>query len=158
MNNSYTPLLAVMVSLFAAPLILLSGSKPNLRETWTILAALLKFGLVMSLLPGALAGEVVGVELFELLPGIPLELKADPFGVTFAMIASGLWFFTSFYSIGYMRDNKEKNQTRYFASFAVCVSATLGIAFSGNLITFILFYELLTLATYPLVVHKENTA
>jgi multicomponent Na+:H+ antiporter subunit D len=74
------------------------------------------------------------------------------------MIASGLWFFTSFYSIGYMRDNKEKNQTRYFASFAVCVSATLGIAFSGNLITFILFYELLTLATYPLVVHKENTA
>lgn len=158
MAESTVPLFAVLVSLAAVPFILLSDSKPNLREFWTILAAVIKFGLVMSLLPVALSGGVVQTTLFDLIPGVPIVLKADAFGIYFAMIASGLWMVTSFYSIGYMRDNKEKNQTRYFASFAVCLSATIGIAFSGNLITFILFYEMLTLATYPLVIHKENAA
>jgi len=156
MTESYVPLLAVLVSLAAVPLILLSSKKPNLREFWTVLAGLIKFGLVLSLVPFALRGESVKTVLVELAPGIPLVLNADPLGVYFAIIASGLWIFTSFYTIGYMRGNKEKNQTRFFASFAVCLSATIGIAFSGNLLTFVVFYEILTLATYPLVIHKEN--
>lgn len=156
MDLSLVPLLAILVSLVAVIPILLSSSKPNLRETWTILAAVIKFGLVLSLLPGALQGETVLLPLFDLAPGIPLLLKADPMGVFFATIASGLWIFTSFYSIGYVRGAGEHKQTRYFASFAVCLSATIGIAFSGNLITFILFYEMLTLATYPLVIHNEK--
>ncbi|MEX0638828.1 MAG: monovalent cation/H+ antiporter subunit D family protein [Balneolaceae bacterium] len=135
---------------------MLSSKRPNLREGWTILAAVVKFGLVLTLLPGALNGESVELNLFEIAPGIPFLLKADPFGVFFAIIASGLWIFTSFYSIGYMRGAGEKKQTRYFASFAVCLSATIGIAFSGNLFTFVIFYEMLTIATYPLVIHKEN--
>ncbi|MEX0662032.1 MAG: monovalent cation/H+ antiporter subunit D family protein [Balneolaceae bacterium] len=156
MDLSIVPLLAILVSLFAVPFILLSSKKPNLRETWTILAGLIKFGLVLSLLPTALRGESVEIHLFDLAPGLPLALNADPFGVFFAIIASGLWIFTSFYSIGYMRGAGEGKQTRYFASFAVCLSATIGIAFSANLLTFILFYEMLTLATYPLVIHKET--
>jgi multicomponent Na+:H+ antiporter subunit D len=156
MDLSLVPLLAILVSLVAVIPILLSSSKPNLRETWTILAALIKFGLVLTLLPGALQGNTVTLPLFDLAPGLPLLLKADPMGVFFATIASGLWIFTSFYSIGYVRGAGEHKQTRYFASFAVCLSATIGIAFSGNLITFILFYEMLTLATYPLVIHNEK--
>jgi multicomponent Na+:H+ antiporter subunit D len=156
MDLSLVPLLAILVSLVAVIPILLSSSKPNLRETWTILAAVIKFGLVLTLLPGALQGETVLLPLFNLAPGMPLLLKADPMGVFFATIASGLWIFTSFYSIGYVRGAGEHKQTRYFASFAVCLSATIGIAFSGNLITFILFYEMLTLATYPLVIHNEK--
>ncbi|MEX0769711.1 MAG: monovalent cation/H+ antiporter subunit D family protein [Balneolaceae bacterium] len=157
MELTYVPLYAVLVSLAAVPLILFSSGKPNLREFWTILASVIKFALVMMLLPTALQGGSVEVTLFEIAPDIPLLLRADPFGVYFAIIASGLWFFTSFYSIGYMRGAGEKKQARYFASFAVCLSATIGIAFSGNLLTFILFYEILTLATYPLVIHKETT-
>jgi len=156
MDQSLVPLLAILVSLIAVIPILLSSSKPNLREFWTILAAVIKFGLVLTLLPGALNGETVTLPLFDLAPGLPLLLKADPMGVFFATIASGLWIFTSFYSIGYVRGAGEHKQTRYFASFAVCLSATIGIAFSGNLITFILFYEMLTLATYPLVIHNEK--
>ncbi|NBC28163.1 MAG: monovalent cation/H+ antiporter subunit D family protein [Bacteroidetes bacterium] len=156
MDLSIVPLLAILVSLFAVPLILLSSKKPNLRETWTVLAGLIKFGLVLTLLPSALDGESVQIHLLDLAPGLPLALNADPFGVFFAVIASGLWIFTSFYSIGYMRGHGEIKQTRYFASFAVCLSATIGIAFSANLLTFILFYEILTLATYPLVIHNEN--
>ncbi|MGM0457886.1 MAG: monovalent cation/H+ antiporter subunit D family protein [Bacteroidota bacterium] len=156
MDLSIVPLLAILVSLAAVPLILFSSAKPNLRETWTVLAGLIKFGLVLTLLPGAIEGNSVELHLFDLAPGLPLALNADPFGVYFAIIASGLWIFTSFYSMGYMRGAGEIKQTRYFASFAVCLSATIGIAFSANLLTFIVFYEMLTLATYPLVIHKEN--
>lgn len=156
MAYSIVPLLAILTSLAAVPLILFSSSKPNLREGWTILAGVIKFGLVLSLLPGAIAGQSVELHLFDLAPGMPFALNADPLGVFFAVIASGLWIFTSFYSIGYMRGAGEKKQTRYFASFAVCLSATIGIAFSANLLTFIVFYEMLTLATYPLVIHKET--
>jgi multicomponent Na+:H+ antiporter subunit D len=99
---------------------------------------------------------VASIRLFEITPNIRLALKADPFGVFFAVVASGLWIFTSFYSIGYMRGLSEHKQTRYFSYFAVCLSSTIGIAFSANLVTFIVFYEILTIATYPLVIHKET--
>jgi len=154
--GSNVPLLAVLVSLVAVPLIILSARKPNLREFWTIAASVAKFGLVLSLLPGALQGRVASIRLFEIVPNVQLALKADAFGVFFAIIASGLWIFTSFYSIGYVRGLGEHKQTRYFSYFAVCLSATIGIAFSANLVTFILFYEILTIATYPLVIHKET--
>ena len=156
MDLSLVPLLAILVSLAAVVPILLSSDKPNLRETWTILAAFIKFGLVLLLVPTALEGNSVELHILDLAPGMPLALKADPLGVYFAVIASGLWIFTSFYSIGYVRGAGEHKQTRYFASFAVCLSATIGIAFSANLLTFVLFYEILTVATYPLVIHNES--
>lgn len=154
--TSTIPLWAVLVSLVAVPLILLSDRRPNLREGWTLIAAVMKFLLVLSLLPAVSAGDVVEQSLLAIAPGVELAFRVDSLGLYFALIASGLWILTSIYSIGYMRGNDEQKQTRYFASFAVSLSATIGIAFAGNLLTFILFYELLTLATYPLVVHKES--
>lgn len=153
---SLAPLAAVLISLIAAIFILLSSRRPNLRETWTIVAALCQFSVVGSMIPAVLSGLQPEVTLFEIIPGISLALKADPFGLSFALSASLLWIFTSFYSIGYMRALKEHNQTRYFASFAVCLSATMGIAFAANLLTFLIFYEVLTISTYPLVIHKET--
>jgi multicomponent Na+:H+ antiporter subunit D len=157
-NSSVIPLLAVLVSPAAAILIVLSSRKPNLRESWTIVAAFAKLVLVGSMLPGVLAGRYPAVTLLEIAPGISLALKADPLGLSFALSASLLWIFTSFYSIGYMRTLAEHSQTRYFASFAVCLSSTIGLAFAANLLTFLMFYELLTIATYPLVIHKETAA
>lgn len=154
--TSIVPFLAVLVSLAAVPLIYASTNRPNLREFWTLAAAFIKFPLILSLLPDALAGRVAEFTILEISPGIALQLKADATGLFFALVASGLWILTSFYSIGYMRGAGEKKQTRYFASFAVCLSATIGIALSANLLTFLIFYEMLSLATYPLVVHKES--
>lgn len=154
--SSVLPFYAVMVSLAAAPLIVLSSRRANLREFWTVAASVIKFALVFLLLPGVLAGRIAEFTLWEISPGISLALKADPFGVFFALIASGLWILTSVYSIGYVRGLKEHKQTRYFACFAVCLSATMGIAFAANLLTFVIFYEILTIATYPLVIHKET--
>ncbi len=154
--TSAVPLYAVLVSLAAVPLIILSDKRPNLREFWTISAGFVNFILVLSLLPGALQNRVATVHLFEITPNIQLALKADAVGVFFAIVASGLWILTSFFSIGYMRGLGEHKQTRYYSYFAVCISSTIGIAFAANLVTFILFYEILTIATYPLVIHKET--
>lgn len=153
---SYLPLGAVLISLVGAALILAAGRWPNLREGITIATAVGKLAIVLSLLPGALAGEVVTTAPLELAPGIALHLQADPLGVMFAVLAAGLWLVTSVYSIGYMRSLKYGHETGYYASFAVCLSATMGIAFAANLLTFFIFYEILTIATYPLVVHRRT--
>jgi len=150
------PLAAIGVSLLAAGLIVLSDRRPDLRETWTILASLAKFGCVAALVPAVLQGARPGLSLFEISPGIELALRVDPLGALFALSASFLWILTSFYAIGYMRGAGEKKQTRFFACLAVCLSSTVGIAFSANLLTFVVFYEILTIATYPLVIHKGS--
>lgn len=153
---SSAPLWAVLASLFAVPAILACTRAPNLREACTLIAAVAKLAIVLTLVPDALNGRAAAIELLEISPGITLALKADALGVFFALIASALWIVTSVYSIGYMRGNGEKKQTRFYASFALSLASTIGIAFSANLLTFLLFYELLTLATYPLVIHKES--
>ncbi len=153
---SIWPLAAILVSLLGALPILLADRQPNLRESWTILIALAKLTIVASLLPGVLYGDGYLFTLAEVLPGVPIVLRVDALGMVFALVASSLWLFTSIYSIGYMRALDEHAQTRYFASFAVAISATLGVAFSGNLLTMYLFYEMLSLSTYPLVTHEQN--
>ena len=150
------PLLAVLVSFVAAFFIVASHRSPNVREGWTVVASLAKFGIVASMLPAVLDGAVFEWSLGAFLPGIEFALRADALGMLFAFLASGLWIVTSFYSIGYMRGNDETNQTRYFAAFAVSLSATMGIAFAGNLVTIFVFYEILSIATYPLVAHDET--
>ncbi|MBM61839.1 MAG: cation:proton antiporter [Acidobacteria bacterium] len=152
------PLWALVPSLLAIPLILATARRPNLRETWTLLAALSQCAVVLSMLPWVLEGHVIESTLWSLAPDINLSLRVDPLGFLFALVASTLWIVTSCYSIGYVRGTREKHQTRYFASFACCLTATIGIAFSANLLTFLLFFELLTLTTYPLVIHKETKA
>jgi len=115
-----------------------------------------KLSIVASLLPRVLEGGSYVFTIAQVLPGVPIELRVDALGMVFALVASCLWLFTSIYSIGYMRALDEHAQTRYFASFAVAISATIGIAFSANLLTMYLFYEVLSLSTYPLVTHEQN--
>ncbi|MBI4618885.1 MAG: monovalent cation/H+ antiporter subunit D family protein [Desulfobacterales bacterium] len=155
--NSIRPLLAIIVSLIAACLILLTGERSrNLREAWTILASVAKFLIVSSMIPFVLQGKVIEYTIISLAPGLLLQFRVDAFGLLFGILASILWIATSLYSIGYMRGLDEHAQTRYFFCFAIAISATMGIAFAANLLTLFIFYEILTMATYPLVVHKET--
>ncbi len=156
-SSSLLPLLAVLVPAAGAVLILITGQRrANLREFWSVAAGVVMFGLVAGTIPAVLAGTAPSCTLFRILPGIELAFRVDAFGVLFASGASALWVLTSFYSIGYMRSLQEHAQTRYFACFALALSATAGVAFAANLFTLFLFYEALTLATYPLVAHKET--
>jgi multicomponent Na+:H+ antiporter subunit D len=155
---STKPLLAILVSAVGALLIARTGERrANLREFWSVAAGVLKFVIVVSMVPDVLAGRTPQMVLFRLLPGIELAFRVDAFGLLFALGASILWIATSFYSIGYMRSLKEHAQTRYFTCFGLALSSTMGVAFSANLFTLFLFYEALTLCTYPLVAHKGTT-
>jgi len=145
-----------MLPLLGTVAILLSSRSPNLREGCTLAAGIGMFLVVLSMLPSVLAGGGFTVTLATVVPGVPLQLRVDPLGMFFALVASFLWIFTSLYSIGYMRVLEEHDQTRYFASFAVAIAATIGVAFSANLLTLYLFYEALSLSTYPLVTHERN--
>ncbi len=152
------PLYAVLVSLAASGLIYVTGEhiKPNAREGITITASVIKIALVYSLVPHVLAGETIKLELFQIVKGVSFAFNVDPAGMVFACVASTLWLLTSIYSIGYMRGHGEQNQTGYFAAFAMCLSATTGLCFAANLITFFIFFEVLTVATYPLVAHYRD--
>ncbi len=153
---SVRPLFAVLISLVAIPAILAAKSRPNLREGITLVVAVTKFAVVASMVPGVLAGTRYVARIGEFGDEFALVLRADPLGVLFALLASLLWIVTSFYSIGYMRGLDEHAQTRYFASFAASLASAVGVAFGANLLTLFVFYELLTVSTYPLVTHDET--
>jgi len=154
--SSIWPLVAVSLPVSAALLVLLTRRWPNLRDTWSTLAAVATVALVASLLPNVLDGRVPETTIIELSPGIDVALRADAAGMIFALLASSLWVAASVYAVGYMRGGDEHKQTRFFTAFALSLGAALGVAFAANLLTFVLFYELLTLSTYPLVVHRET--
>ncbi len=149
-------LAALAVPAAGALLIALAGRWPNLREAVTLATAALLLLCVLSLLPVVGAGGRPALMLFTLLPGLDIALRLEPLGMLFALVASGLWIVNSIYSIGYMRGNGESHQTRFFVCFALALAATMGIAMAANLITLFLFYELLTLVTYPLVTHHGS--
>jgi multicomponent Na+:H+ antiporter subunit D len=153
MTPAMTILLALAVPLIGAVLIAAAHRAPNLRESITMITAVVLFVLVASLAPLVFAGERPEVTLLEMLPGLSLKFQVEPLGMLFGLIASGLWIVNSLYSFGYMRANDEKNQTRFYVCFAGALASAVGIAFAGNLLTLFVFYEALTLITYPLVTH-----
>ncbi|MEO8524011.1 MAG: monovalent cation/H+ antiporter subunit D family protein [Caldimonas sp.] len=145
---------ALLVPVVGAVAIAACRQRPNLREAVTLTTAIALFAVVLAMLPGVLRGGRPALALGELLPGLAVAFEVEPLGMLFALIASALWIVNSLYSIGYMRANEEANQTRFYVCFALALAATMGIACSANMLTLFLFYELLTLVTYPLVTHS----
>src|SRR3989304_5494858 len=157
MDASQVVLLATVLLPFAgAGAVILLRKLPNAREGASLAAAVGPFALAGMSLPAAFQGGPVEVTLAEMLEGLSLSLRADGLGLLFAVLASFLWILTTVYSVGDMGGLKEPPQTRYFACFALVIGATMGVALSANLFSLFLFYEILTVATYPLVVHKET--
>ena len=156
MSNSSLIILALTVPIVGALLIAMSDRKPNQRDGITLLTAGILFAAVVALLPSILAGKRPGLSLIEVVPGIKIAFEVEPLGMMFAAIASFLWIVNSIYSFGYMRGNKEAHQTRFYVCFAASLWAVIGIAFSANLFTLFVFYEILTILTYPLVTHHGD--
>jgi multicomponent Na+:H+ antiporter subunit D len=135
-------------------LIFLFGRHDPWRAVFALIASVAKLAIVLSMLPGSLAGTVYVYHLVDFPPGIGIGFRADGLGMFFALVSSTLWVVTTVYAIGYMQGKHA--QVRFFGFFALCVSTTVGLAFAENLLTLFLFYELLTVCTYPLVIHDET--
>ncbi len=139
--------------------IALSSRKANLREFFSIATSLCLFVAVIFLLKNwDTATNSSVINLIEFAPGLQISFRAEPLGLLFCLLASFLWIINTLYSISYMRSNQEQNQTRFYIFFAVAIASTMGLALSSNLLTLFIFYEVLTLSTYPLVTHKGNEA
>jgi len=154
--QSLTPLWACLSALLAVIPILVLRKESSLREGATFLAGVLMLGFVVSMIPDVRAGKVLECTLVQITTEVPIKFRVDGLGLLFALVASSLWIVTSLYSVGYMRALKEHSQTRFYVFFAVSLSATMGVAFAGNLLTLYLFYEMLSLATWPLVTHHQD--
>jgi multicomponent Na+:H+ antiporter subunit D len=149
-------LLALLTPFVGVLIIPLFHKLPNLRETVTLVTAGTLCLAVFCLFGPVLGGARPEAQIIEVAPGLELAFKVEPLGMLFALVASSLWIVNSIYSIGYMRTNNEPRQTTFYVCFAVALGSTIGIAFAKNLFTLFLFYEGLTLSTYPLVMHERN--
>lgn len=152
--DALVPLLTVASSLLPGLIIFgLAEQRTRLRIGLNLIGALIKLALVGWMLWGVFHGHSYETRV-ALLPELDLVLRAGPLSLLFVALSSGLWLVTTVYAIGYLEGSPHRS--RFFGFFSLCVTATVGVALSGNLITFLLFYELLTLTTYPLIVHRGS--
>ena len=156
MTSEFALIALLLIPVVAAVLIAFSDKKPNVRDAISLVAGLLLLANVVWLVRQVGQGERPELYLIEFAGFFELKLVLEPLGAVFAAIASSLWLVNTIFTIGYMRGNNEKNQTRFFLYVALAISAVMGIASAGNLITLFVFYEILTLSTFPLVTHKGD--
>lgn len=154
--------LAILVyAALLCPLLALAGNIilarfADWRDRLTFFAALMTFGIVLCIYMKLGNETSAAIPILSILPGIAIAFQVEPLGLMFALIASFLWPLTHLYGIGYMRGNKEKKHAQFFGAFSIAIASVMGIAFAQNLFTLFLFYEILTISTYPLVAHKAT--
>ena len=151
--------LSVALPLVGMVAIWLLDRSPNLREAATLSTGAVLVALAIVVFTAVGDGARPGFDPgLAVVGGLKIEFRAEPLGAMFALLASVLWLVNSIYSIGYMRGHHEAHQTRFYMSFAVAISSAMGVAYAGNLFTLFIFYEVLTLSTFPLVTHKGDAA
>ena len=151
-------LLILVIPLLTSVGVLVCRKNENVRETVTIIGGLALFLTVVTLALNYDFEQTVKYTLLEPFPGLAIAFELEPLGLVFTLVAGFLWPVTSLYAIGYMRGHHEKNQTRFYFSFAISIFATMALALSANLFTLFIAYELLTLFTLPLVTHAGTEA
>jgi multicomponent Na+:H+ antiporter subunit D len=146
------PLLVLLSSLVPGLIIaFLPEERVRTRTTLNLTGAVAKLVFVALMIRGILDGNVFEWR-FTVMPGLEMSFVGDALALLFVTLSALLWLLTTLYAIGYLEGSP--NRSRFFAFFSLCVTATAGIALAGDLFTFIIFYEALTWATYPLVVHR----
>ncbi|MBW6520561.1 MAG: monovalent cation/H+ antiporter subunit D family protein [Desulfoarculaceae bacterium] len=149
-------LITLLVPLLGTLGVMFVGKNENIREGVSSVASIILLLLVASMIPTVLAGKTLIFHMFTILPGITVTLRADAMSMIFALVASSLWTIAVFYSMGYMRAHHAHAQTRFNACFALAIFGAIGVAFSDNLFTLYLFYEIVSICTYPLVAHNQD--
>ena len=148
--------LALLPPLIAPLLIYIFKNNQNIRDSIGLIGSLISFYATINITTELMNGSRPELFLFNIFNDLSLSFKVTPLGAVFGLLCSGLWILAAIYSIGYMRGNNEKNQTRFYIFYSLSIFGALCVAWSSNLLVLFIFYEFLTFATYPLVVHKET--
>jgi multicomponent Na+:H+ antiporter subunit D len=151
-------LLALVLPLFSAAVSYAVGRMPDVRETLTLVACIGLCIITIAMFMRVGAGDAPELVIAQPMSGLEIAFRLEPLGALFAVMASVLWAVNSLFSIGYMRGAREANQTRFYVCFALAMFGVMGVAMAANLFTLFIFYETLTLATYPLVTHRGDAA
>ncbi|MEW6188775.1 MAG: proton-conducting transporter membrane subunit [Actinomycetota bacterium] len=152
---SVIPVLVVVVSFFSAVIILSFGNRSEKLREWTaVFATLFAFSLSFLMLPGSLKGIIYKCYILHMTPRIWLHFRVDGLSIVFALTAALLWVLATVFSLGYMKG--EHALTRYYGFLILCLTWTMGIGFAGNLLTLFIFYELLSVSSYPVIAHEET--
>ena len=154
MSASVLLVLAVIIPLLGSALVAVLGRHASLQKVVSILAGIFSFSCVLLLTQAVSQGDRPSIDLFIIAAGLNVSFSAEPLGIVFALVASFLWIVTTIYAIGYMKTHGGEGRTSFYAYFAIAIAAAMGVAFSANLLTLFIFYEVLTLSTYPLVTHS----
>ena len=154
--SSIKLLIALLIPLVGALGVMIKGKQENIREAISSVSSMLLLITVASMIPAVLSGKTLVFHMFNILPGVTITLQADAMSMIFALVSSSLWTIAVFYSMGYMRSLNEHAQTRFNACFALSIFGAIGVAFSANLFTMYLFYEVVSICTYPLVAHHQD--
>lgn len=156
METTTALLLTMLIPALAMLANIVLRDSPNQRDAVTLAAAIGTFAAVLTILYNEGNGSTETFVLFEVISGLKIAFAVEPLGLLFALLASGLWIVTHIYGVGYMRNNNERDHARFFACFCFAIFSVMGIAFAANMFTLFLFYEALTISTYPLVAHKGS--
>ena len=152
--------IAMLIGLLAPLMVAVLTPFLAVRHVWRDAAGpvggVITFIAAIEVALAVLDGETPRLFVAQIAEGLAIEFAVTPLGAIFGLVASGLWILAALYSVGYMRGNHEKHQTRFAAFYAVAVHAAMAVAWSGNLLVLFIFYEILTFSTYPLVTHKES--
>ena len=146
----------LLTPLITSSLVYFFRRNANLRDLMGPIGGILTFISACFIAQDVINGNTPTLKLVPLFPGVDLIFSVNPLGAIFGLVASFLWIAASIYTVGYMRGNNEKNQTRFAFFYAIAIHAAMGIAWSGNLLILFVFYEILTFSTYPLVTHKQT--
>lgn len=153
--ESYLPLLIVLTPVIGSILIGLVGlSHKMVRNALAVIIAAAALYMTIELF---LAVVVQGFTIFYKLPalaGIPMGFHVDATGSVFALFSALIWFLATLASVPYM--NHEKRQTRYYVFLIMSLGGCLGVFLCGDFMSLFLFFELMTLASYALVIHTQS--
>jgi len=128
----------------------LGERRPRARNAVNLIGAVVASIAVLALVRTAYAGDTIASRI-PILPGFTLGMEADLLGLLYATVATVLWVVTLVYAIGYMDHGRDR--ARFFGFFALCIAAANGVALAEDPLSLFIFYEVLSLTTYPLVVH-----
>ena len=154
-THTILPALAFILPVVgAAATVPLQRASARLRDGVLLALSAGVVAIALWLALGVSGGSVYEITLLQLTPQIPVYLRVDALGALFGATAAVLWLLALVYSWGYMAEGHRLG--RYYSFFILCLAWTMGVAYAGNLLTFLIFYELFSILTYPLIVHEET--
>ena len=149
----YYIILSVLFPVLSGIYLLVRKEMKKRKNLLIVTGASLIITAVLTTLALCLSGDSI-LTLFNLTDRLPILFKVDEISVIFAVMTVIIFVCAGIFSFEYMKH--EEKEKRYYGFYLIVFGVLIALCFAGNLITFYLFFELLTLTSMPLVLHNGS--